>query len=82
MGCHHVKLNPDDQKRCTVITQWGRLSCSRTPIGVSSSTDTFQERMSKLMQGLDFARVCIDDVAMFSKNSFLDHLFKMDEVLR
>jgi hypothetical protein len=82
MGCHHVKLNPDDQKRCTVITQWGRLSCSRTPIGVSSSTDTFQEQMSKLMQGLDFARVCIDDVLMFSKKSFLDHLFKMDEVLR
>ena len=34
------------------------------------------------MQGLDFVRCYIDDVLMVLKNSFLDHLFKLDEVLR
>jgi hypothetical protein len=83
MGHHHVKLNPDAQKRCTIITQWGCLSCSRMPMGVfSSSADIFQERMTELMRGLDFVRCCIDDVSMVSKNSFLDHLFKLDEVPR
>jgi hypothetical protein len=82
VGCCHVKLNRDAQKCCTVVTQWGCLSCSRAPMGVSSSADAFQERMTKLVQGLDFVRVCIDDVLMASKNSFLDHLFKLDEVLR
>ena len=82
MGYYHIKLNPDAQKYCTIITQWGCLSYLRMPMGVSSSADIFQERMSELMRGLDFVRVYIDDVLMVSKNSFLDHLFKLDEVLR
>jgi hypothetical protein len=82
MGCHHVKLNPDAQKRCTIVAQWGCPSCSRVPMGVSSSADVFQERMTELMRGLDFVRCYIDDVLMVSKNSFLDHLFKLDEVPR
>jgi hypothetical protein len=82
MGCCHVKLNPDAQKHCTIVTQWGCLSHSRMPMGVSSSADIFQERMIELMRGLDFVRCHADDVLMVSKNSFLDHLFKLDEVLR
>jgi hypothetical protein len=82
MGHYHVKLNPDAQKCCTVVTQWGCLSCLRVPIGVSSSADVFQERMTELMRGLDFVCCHIDDVLMVLKNSFLDHLFKLDEVLR
>jgi hypothetical protein len=82
MGCCHVKLNPDAQKNCTIVAQWGCLSCSRMPMGVSSSADVFQEQMTELMRGLDFVRCHADDVSMVSKNSFLDHLFKLDEVLR
>jgi hypothetical protein len=81
MGCHHVKLNSDAQKCCTVITQWGHLSCSRLPMGVSSSADIFQEQMTELMQGLKFVRFCIDDVSPVSETLFSDHLFKLDEVL-
>jgi hypothetical protein len=51
------------------------------PMGVSSSADMiFQEQMTKLTWGLDFVRCCTDDVLMVLKNSFLDHLFKADEV--
>jgi hypothetical protein len=82
MGYYHIKLNPDAQKYCTIITQWGCLSYLRMPMGVSSSADIFQERMSDLMRGLEFVRVYIDDVLIVSKTSFLDHLFKLDEVLR
>jgi hypothetical protein len=82
MGYYHIKLDPDAQNYCTIITQWGCLSYLRMPMGVSSSADIFQERMSELMRGLDFVRCYIDDVLMVSKNSFLDHLFKLDEVLR
>jgi hypothetical protein len=49
------------------------------------SADIFQERMTELMRGLNFVCCCTDDVSMVSKNSFLDHLFKLfklDEVLR
>jgi hypothetical protein len=76
MGCYHVKLNPDAQECCTIVTQRGCLSCLRVPMGVSSSADIIQEQLTELMQGLDFVCCYIDDVLMVSKNSFLDHLFK------
>jgi hypothetical protein len=82
MGHYHVKLNTDAQKHCTIVTQWGCLSYLRMPMGVSSSADVFQERMTELMGGLDFVRCYIDNVSMVSKNSFVDHLFKLDKVLR
>jgi hypothetical protein len=81
MGCHHVKLNPGAQKCCTIITQWGCLSCLRLPMGVSSSANVFQD-MTELMRGLEFARCCIDDLLIVSKSTCFDHLFKLDEVLR
>jgi hypothetical protein len=51
-------------------------------MGISSSADMFQERMTELVRGLEFVRVCIDDVLLASKTTFLNHLFKLDEVLR
>ncbi len=82
MGYYHIKLNPDAQRYCSIITQWGCLSYLRMPMGVSSSADIFQERMTELMRGLDFVRCYIDDILMISKTSFTDHLTKLNEVLR
>jgi hypothetical protein len=57
MGYYHIKLNPDAQIYCTIITQWGGcLSYLRLPMGISSSADIFQERMTELMRCLDFVR--------------------------
>jgi hypothetical protein len=33
MGYYHIKLNPDAQKYCSIITQWGCLSYLRMPMG-------------------------------------------------
>jgi hypothetical protein len=82
MGCCHIELNPDAQKHCTIVTQQGCLSHLRLPMGVSSSADIFQERMTELMRGLEFVRCCIDDLLIVSKGAYFDHLFKLDEVLR
>jgi hypothetical protein len=82
MGYCHAELNPDAQKCCTIITQWGCLSHLRLPMGNSSSADIFQERMTALMRGLEFVRRYIDDLLIVSKNTYFDHLFKLDEVLR
>jgi hypothetical protein len=82
MGYCHVKLNPDAQKYCAIITQWGCLSHLRLPMGVSSSANVFQERITELMRGLEFARCHIDDLLIVTKGTYFDHLFKLDEVLR
>jgi hypothetical protein len=70
MGYYHIKLNPDAQKYCTIITQWGCLSYLCLPMGVSSSADIFQEPMTELMQGLNFVCCYIDDVLTISKLHF------------
>jgi hypothetical protein len=46
MGHCHIKLDPETQKYCTIVTQWGCLSYLRLLMGVSSSADIFQERMT------------------------------------
>jgi hypothetical protein len=69
MGYYHIKLNPNAQKYCTIITQWGCLSYLRLPMGVSSSADIFQEQMTEFMQGLDFVRCYIDNILTISKTT-------------
>ena len=40
-GYHHVKLDPESQELCTIVTQQGRFSYTVTPQGVCSSSDLF-----------------------------------------
>ena len=46
-----------------------------------NSPDIFQEKMSDLMQGLEFARAYIDDVLVISTGDFYQHIEHLDEVL-
>jgi Reverse transcriptase (RNA-dependent DNA polymerase) len=51
-------------------------------MGLCNSPNIFQEKMSKLMEGLDFVRTYIDDLLIITKESFDDHLEKLDLVLQ
>ena len=81
MGYYTIRLDPDSQKICTIILPWGKYSYQRLPMGIAGSPDIFQERMSILMATLEFVRAYIDDLLLFSKDSFNDHLSKVEQVL-
>ena len=49
-------------------------------MGLCNSPDIFQEKMSSLMDGLEFVRTYIDDLLVISKGSWEDHLQKLDTV--
>ena len=49
-------------------------------MGLCNSPDIFQEKMSELMEGLDFVRACIDDLLCLTKGSFEDHLEKLERI--
>ena len=51
-------------------------------MGLCSSCDIFQEKMSDLMQGLEFIRTYIDDLLCITASTFDDHLTKLDKVLK
>jgi hypothetical protein len=49
-------------------------------MGLCNSPDIFQEKISDLMYGLEFARAYLDDLLIISKNSFQEHLDHLEEV--
>ena len=50
-------------------------------MGIASSPDIFQERMSGLMENLEYVRTYIDDLRILSRGTFDNHLIKLQEVL-
>ena len=82
MGYYHMLLTPFSSRLCTVVLPWGKYEYLRLPMGLSISPDVFQEKMSELMAGLDFARAYLDDLLIISTEKGLDkHLEKLDLVL-
>ena len=81
MGYYTIRLDADSQKICTIILPWGKYSYLRLPMGIAGSPDIFQEKMSGLMEDLDYVRTYLDDLLTLTKSTFEDHLNKLRKVL-
>ena len=80
MGYYHMELSPTASSYCTIVLPWGKYEYLRLPMGLCNSPDIFQEKMSDLMAGLDFARAYIDDLLVITNGSFMNHLDKLEIV--
>ena len=80
MGYYHIELNPDSKKYCTIVLPFGKFEYQRLPMGLCNSPDIFQEKISDLMDGLEFIRAYIDDILCLTKDTFEDHLEKLELV--
>jgi hypothetical protein len=47
-------------------------------MGLCNSPDIFQEKMSEMMEGLEFVRTYLDDLLCLTKGTVKDHLEKLD----
>jgi Reverse transcriptase (RNA-dependent DNA polymerase)/RNase H-like domain found in reverse transcriptase len=81
MGYYHIELSRLASSYCTVVLPWGKYEYARLPMGLCNSPDIFQEKMSDLMTGLEYARAYIDDLLVLSSQDFNDHLQKLEVVL-
>ena len=81
MGYYHIELSPQTKELCTIVLPWGKYEYQRLPMGLCNSPDIFQEKMSTLMQDLDYVRAYIDDILVVTNESFEDHLDKLRVVL-
>jgi Reverse transcriptase (RNA-dependent DNA polymerase)/RNase H-like domain found in reverse transcriptase len=82
MGYYHMVLTPFSSRLCTIVLPWGKYEYCRLPMGLCISPDVFQEKMSELMSGLEFARAYLDDLLIISTESGFDkHLEKLEQVL-
>ena len=50
-------------------------------MGLCNSPDIFQEKMSELMIGLEFARAYLDNLLIISKTDFNEHLEHLEAAL-
>jgi hypothetical protein len=82
MDYYTIELDYDGQKLCTTVTPFDKYQQLRLPMGVSCSPDIFQEKMSDLMQHLNFVRTNLDDLLVISCSTFEDHLEKLECVLK
>jgi hypothetical protein len=82
MGYYTIRLHPDSQKLCTIVTPFGKYQYLRLPMEISCSQDIFQQKMSDLMQHLDFVPAYLDDLLVISSGTLDDHLEKMEAVFK
>ena len=54
MGYYHIELDPASKRLCTIVLPFGKYEYQRIPMGLCNSPDIFQEKMSELIDGLDF----------------------------
>lgn len=59
-----------------------RFQFKRWPFGLHPATGQFQALMEKILAGLDYVAIYIDDIMIFSDGSIEDHAQKCAEVLR
>ena len=80
MGYYHLELTPDSKKLCTIVLPWGKYEYQRLPMGLCNSPDIFQEKMAELFSGFEFVRAYIDDLLCLTKDTWEDHLQKLEKV--
>jgi hypothetical protein len=81
MGYYHRSLSPFSKSLCTIVLPYGKYEYQRLPMGLCNSPDIFQERMSTLIEDLEFCRAYIDDLLVLSKGSWEQHLHNLETIL-
>ena len=78
MGYWYIILDPTSQLKCIITKPWGRYAYQCLPMGLCISADIFQERIARLTEALEFVKVYINNLLCITKESFDDHLQKLE----
>lgn len=62
------------------VFPFGKYEYQRLPMGVCTSQDIFQEKMSGLMTGLEFVRIYLDDILCITCDTFEKHLEQLEQI--
>ncbi len=73
-GLLYTKIRPRFNKILYNYFTLGKYSYQRLPMGIAGSPEISQEKMSDLMQNLEYVRNYLDDVLPISKSNLKDHL--------
>ena len=81
MGFYTFELNQNAQKLCVISTPFGLYQYLCLPMGLTNSPDVFQSVMHLLFQDMPEVECFIDDIGLFSSETFEHHLSLLSHVL-
>ena len=67
-GYWQVKLDEASSKLCTFNTPIGRYRFTRSPFGILSAPEVFQNHTSKLFADMEGVKVIVDDLLIWGKD--------------
>ncbi len=73
MGYYHIHLDDASKKLCMLIFPWGKYEMQCLPMGLCNLPDIFQEKMSGLMEGLEFVRTYINNLLVTQDKTTPQH---------
>ena len=81
MGFYHFQLSQRLSNMTTFMLPFGLFKYRRLPMGLSVSPDLMQSKMDQLFGDCNHIKVYMDDILIFTKGSFEQHLKDVDQVL-
>ena len=75
-GYHHIALGKSSRAKTAFVTPFGKYEFLMVPFGLAQAPAYFQLFMNKVLKGLKFAMMYLDDIIIFSQDELqhLEHL--------
>ena len=67
-GYHHIALGKSSRAKTTFVTPFGKYEFLMVPFGLAQAPAYFQLLMNKVLKGLKFAMMYLDDIIIFSQD--------------
>ena len=78
---YHFQITDKAKQYCTITTPFGLYRYQRLPMGVKNSPSFAQAIMSKVLKSFHEVEVFIDDIAIFTTQTFNLHCDTLSKVL-
>ena len=72
-GYHHIAFEKSSRAKTTFVTLFGKYELLMVPFGLAQAPAYFQLLMNKVLKGLKFAMMYLDNIIIFSQDE-LQHL--------